>query len=211
MTGSQGHPIACLVFLVALSACTTSDGSTATVASTTTSTTPTTTHPPTTSTSAAVTTTSAAATTTPAPSASDLALVAAFIEFARSTTDETFAELSLADAVTLGLGIQTLSSVRAEDLRQPESWVFDVDLFRAYTGPFSALTLLESLGPHQVQVGEHPHCAGPPQPSPLGFEDYKRVSVQPTGMDSCLNWFTIDFFVASDNEVEAITLDLWEP
>jgi len=30
-------------------------------------------------------------------------------------------------------------------------------------------------------------------------------------MQSCLDWFTIDFFVDNDGMVAAITLDLWEP
>ncbi len=49
-------------------------------------------------------------------------------------------------------------------------------------------------------------------PAPEGFEDHARISVQPDPdtIDSCLRWFTVDFFVAG-GEVEAITMDLWEP
>lgn len=207
MIQSRVQQLACLALLAVLAGCTQSDGSstTAAVASTTT-----TVEPPSTSTSSTVTVPSST-TTTLAPSATDIALVDAFIEFAKSPADGTFADLSTADLVTLGLGTQTLRPVGADELRQPEAWVFGVEVFRAYTGPFSALTLLESLGDHLVQVGEHPHCAGPPQPAPLGFENHKRLSVQPTGIDSCLNWFTVDFFVGPDDEVEAVTLDLWEP
>jgi hypothetical protein len=140
-------------------------------------------------------------------------LVDRFVEFAKNPNAETFSSLPLADSVALGLGPQVVRSVEAEQLQDPETWILDVEEFRAYTGPFSSLSLLGSLDHYTVEVGEHPHCVGPPQPPPDGLEDYKRISVQPLeeSMDSCLTWLTVDLFVNPSGQVEAITMDLWEP
>jgi hypothetical protein len=126
-------------------------------------------------------------TTVPTPSAEDASLVAAFVEFA--------------------------IAVEVDDLRSPIAWEIDVELFRAYVGPFSALMLLEQADDYAVRVGPHPHCASPPQPSPVGLEDHTRTSIQPSddSLDSCLDWWTVDFFVGPSGSVDAITMDLWEP
>jgi hypothetical protein len=149
----------------------------------------------------------------PSPSAEEVSLVAAFVEFAKNDTDETFSQLPLADSVDLGLGPQIALAVEVDDLRSPSAWVMDVEQFRAYVGPFSALELLELAVDYAVRVGPHPHCAAPPQPSPVGLEDHTRISIQPSddSIDSCLDWWTVDFFVSPSGTVDAITMDLWEP
>jgi len=152
-------------------------------------------------------------TTTVQPSRSALSLVDAFVEFAKNPTAKTFSSLPLADSVALGLGPQIVRSVDGGNLQDPEAWVIDIVEFRAHTGPFSSLDLLQSLDDYTVQVGEHTHCAGPPQPAPDGLEDFTRISVQPPAesIDSCLGWTTVDFFIDPSSEVEAITMDVWEP
>ncbi|HZD22414.1 MAG TPA: hypothetical protein VE569_03295, partial [Acidimicrobiia bacterium] len=104
----------------------------------------------------------------------------AFVEFAQTGTDETFSQLPLADSVDLGLGPQIVSTVGSDDLRRADGWVIDVGAFRAYVGPFSALTLLEQADDYVVRVGPHPHCGGPTQPPPDGLEDHTRISIQPS-------------------------------
>lgn len=147
------------------------------------------------------------------PTEDDLSLVNAFIEFAKSPGAETFSSLPLADSVAFGLGPQIIHSADVEELQDPQTWVINTEHFRAYTGPFSSLTLLGSLNDYTVQIGEHSHCAGPPQPPPNGLDGHRRISVQPAGesLDSCLDWSTVDLFVGPSGQVEAITLDLWEP
>ncbi|MFP3913841.1 MAG: hypothetical protein ACLFWM_03130 [Actinomycetota bacterium] len=141
------------------------------------------------------------------------ALIESFIQFANDPTNGTFRELPLADTVDLGLGRSIVENVPGEELRRPETWRLDVDLFRAYVGPFSALDTLGGLDGYEVTVGEHPHCASPPIPPPEGYETHERMSVQPElgPQDSCLNWTTVDFFIDSEGAVEAITLDMYEP
>ena len=141
------------------------------------------------------------------------AMVEAFIEFANGPTSQRFSNLPLASSVSLGLGPQIIRAIDSESLQDPEAWAIDVAEFRAYTGPFSPLAQLQSLDAYTVEIGEHAHCAGPPQPPPSGFEDLQRISVQPlsNSIESCLDWTTVDFYVNESGHVEAITMDLWEP
>ncbi len=147
------------------------------------------------------------------PSPSDLSLVAYLVEFAKNPSEESFAHLPLAGSVDLGLGPQLVRSVDAQELRDPQGWVLEVEFFRAYTGPFSPLEVLGALDDYTVQIGEHDHCAGPPKAPPDGLEELRRVSVQPSSesIDSCLTWATVDVFVNPSGRIKAITMDLWEP
>jgi hypothetical protein len=139
--------------------------------------------------------------------------VDAFVVFAARRSDVAFAALPLADTIALGLGSDIVSVLPAADLRHASEWQLDVEYFRAYSGPFSALGSLVHADPYQVTIGEHNHCASPPMPPPTGYETYTQISIQPRDAtyDSCLMWGTVDFFVNDDGEVEAITLDMWEP
>lgn len=140
-------------------------------------------------------------------------LVDRFVEFASRPSDEAFAVLPLAETVALGLGPTILASVLKGELRQPATWDLDMEYFRAYVGPFSAFEELARKGDYQVTEGPHNHCASPPVPAPVGYEELTRIGVQPAdgSIDSCLMWSTVDFFVNGDGVVEAITYDLWEP
>lgn len=143
--------------------------------------------------------------------ADDRKLTEAVVEFARSPSASTHAEIPFADDVALGLADALVRQVDASSLADPQGWVIDEELFRAYTGPFSALDLLAQDRPMETVVGQHPHCVSPPVPPPSGFEGHRRVSIQPTDGTSCLEWWTVDLFVAGDGAVEAVTMDLYEP
>lgn len=159
----------------------------------------------------------------------DLALVEGFVAFSLGSTDAAVSQLHLSPAgVHLGLGDEVLAYLPVATAADPAAWVIDEDVFRAYVGPFSALDVLsrgvtdtqgddDSLATQKgelvVTVGEHPHCVSPAVPPPPAVEGMRRVSVQPAegAMGSCIDWFTVDFFVHDDGAVAAITLDLWEP
>ena len=143
-----------------------------------------------------------------APSESDKALVTAFAAFAAAPNEATAAALPLAEMVTLGLGSDILSEISATELADPQRWTFLVDDFQGYAGPFSALDLVEE--PFTITVGSHPRCAGPPVPPPAGFEDARRLSIQPELATSCLEWWTVDFFLDGES-VAAVTMDLFGP
>lgn len=55
------------------------------------------------------------------------------------------------------------------------------------------------------------HCASPPVGPPTELVDMQQISIQPTGIDTCVLWWTVDLFVNADGKVVAITMDLWEP
>lgn len=140
-------------------------------------------------------------------------LVDSLVNFSKNPTDENFDALPLANSVDLGLGPSIVKTMEADRLRQPDAWKLDVELFRAYVGPFSALDMLTELEDYETTVGEHPHCVSPPVPPPDGHESHERISVQPQlgPQDSCLMWSTVDLFLEPSGDVVAITLDMYEP
>lgn len=152
------------------------------------------------------------------PSAADSQLVRDFVEFAVDPSSTTAAEVPFSpDGVSLGLGPQLMTHVPRERIADPDSWVLEPKVLRAYVPPFSALVTVERhpevRDDVEVSVGPHPHCAASPQPAPELVAGLRRVSFQPAeaSIDSCLMWFTVDLFVNEDGEVVAVTLDIWEP
>ncbi len=146
------------------------------------------------------------------PTGRDKRIVRALIHFARAPGPQTAASVRLADdGVWLGLADRLLVRRPTKRLTKPEAWLLQSELFRAYVGPFSALDLLARATKTTVSVGPRRHCASPPVPAPPRVADLRRVSVQPRAAASCLRWWTVDVFVSSGGEIEAVTLDLWEP
>jgi hypothetical protein len=120
----------------------------------------------------------------------------------------------LADEVALGLGsVLPGEPYIAADLAEAPAWSLDPgDGFRGRVGPFSVLDTLAGAGRDvQVTSGPHRRCVAPPTPPPAGFEGLGQVSIQPTGIDSCLQWFSVDLFLTADGRVAAVTLDLYDP
>ena len=140
-------------------------------------------------------------------------LVYRVIEFARSPSRKAFAAVPLAtDGVWLGLGPRLVAKRSLEKLSKPRGWWLDVEYFKAGVGPFSALDLLADRREVRVSAGPHPHCASPqPVPPPRKFAELDRLSAQPRETGSCLQWWTVDFFVSADGTIQAVTLDFWEP
>ena len=145
----------------------------------------------------------------PGPTDAQVSLVAAFLAFADEPNENTFAGVPFATEVSLGLGPDVLVMVERALLVDPSVWSFEDDEFRAWSGPFSALEFAED--PVEITIGAHPRCAAPPEPPPIGFEDFQRVSIQPTDATSCLEWWTVDFFLNPESEIGAVTLDLYAP
>lgn len=149
------------------------------------------------------------------PSGADIsddeqALLDAFVAVSTDGPIDT-GSLRLAEEVQIGLSDQLLVSRTREELADPASWVLDLEAFRAYEGPFSALEVLESMTATEVRAGRHDHCASPPASITPTLRDVRHLSIQPTGIDSCLSWATVDIFVDDTGAVVGITLDLWEP
>lgn len=144
--------------------------------------------------------------------AEDVELVEAFVAFARSPDADSAAAVPFAaDRMGLGLADRILVERSVDDLHDPSAWRLRWEAFRGHVGPFSALELAAEERPLEISIGPHPHCASPPMPAPQGLEEARRISFQPTDIDSCLQWWTVDLFVSGDGDVEAVTMDLWEP
>jgi heat shock protein HslJ len=140
----------------------------------------------------------------------DLALLEAFADLGPTNLDTD--TLRVAEGGTqLGLGANVLATRSADELTDPNTWQLDLEAFRGYVGPFSALELLGNADQITTLVGPHDHCASPPAPIADELQGLRHLSIQPTGIDSCLQWWTVDIFVDDAGVVAGITLDLWEP
>lgn len=140
-------------------------------------------------------------------------IVSAFLDLANQPSPDAAERLPFADQVQLGLGRALHHSRSAAELADPSAWIIDEEYFRAASGPFSALDMAAGSQDTVVSVGEHTHCASPPVPPPSDVAALARVSVQPDPerIGSCLQWWTVDFFVNATGNIEAVTLDFWEP
>lgn len=158
--------------------------------------------------------------------AADVKLADAFVAFATDPGPATAEALPLSpDGVRLGLGEKLLRDAPTGDVAITDSWELAADgYFRGYVGPFSALRALEehvngeltseagrTSNEVTVSIGPHPHCASPPVPAPPGLGTRRRVSLQPAGVESCLQWFSVDLYLDDQGQIVAVTLDLWEP
>jgi hypothetical protein len=113
-----------------------------------------------------------------------------------------------ADTVTISLGVDHVAALL--DPTTPGAWIIDVDEWNGYAGPFDVLGPLRAeAGMTVTLVGPQPHCAAPPLDAP--WTSARRLSIQPTGVTSCLEWYAVDVFVDSSGAVTHVMLDLWEP
>lgn len=179
-------------------------------------------EPTTVASSPSATETFPASTPTPA-SYDDKALLQSLVALATHPSAETAAALPFAAHVDLGLGTDLVATRARAQLASIGAWDVDLSAFRGHVGPFNALGLIArhvdsdgddgSLAGFTTSIGEHPHCANPPNPAPDGLTDHRRVSLQPTDatIDGCLEWFTVDLFVNDTGTIDTVTLDIWEP
>lgn len=144
-------------------------------------------------------------------SAAERDLAEAFIAFARDPGPGTVADVPFAEQVLVGLGpeLATHRTHSASELADPAAWPLDAD-FRAYVGPFSALDRIVDTDDLRISGGPRAQCAATPLPVAEDLEGLRQVTIQPSDIDSCLQWFAIDLFL-DNGEITAVVLDLYEP
>lgn len=148
-----------------------------------------------------------ATTTDPEPTAEDKALVRS-LELIGGPFLPLFTP---PNPVVLGLGEAVQKTVPGDELPDPDVWVFD-EPFAGRTPPFSALdTLRRADGDYTIRVGPHPHCAGTPIEPPAALAGLRQISIQPTDVATCIDWFAVDLFVDDQGHLRGVVLDLWEP
>ncbi len=131
--------------------------------------------------------------------------------FASAPSQSAFEQVPFADEVALGLGDRVEQTVARAELAAPAAWVLDQKSYGGREGPFSALETLRSGSDAAVVSGPHNHCASPPRPALAGFDQMRRVSAQPTDIDSCIDWWAVDLFLNTDGRIAAVLLDIWDP
>jgi len=145
------------------------------------------------------------------PTPEELAIADAYANLSVEGSTVDTRDLRLADVLLVGLGDQLIEERTPAQLTDAAGWVFTLEGFRERGGLFSALeTLLES-DDIEVVVGPHDLCGLPPQPISDRIEFASHLSLQPAGIDSCLQWFTVDLFLDDSGTVVAIILDLAVP
>jgi hypothetical protein len=139
---------------------------------------------------------------------SDLAITDALRGFARGSVASS--EVRFADTVAVSLGNDHESVVL--DVNDPAAWVIDADEWNGYGGPFDVLGPLRSeAGITVTLVGPQLRCAGPTLETPVDWVIFRQLSIQPAGITSCLEWYSIEVFLDAGGDIERIRLDLWEP
>lgn len=113
-------------------------------------------------------------------------------------------------AVQFGINNRVLYQKTPEQLRDAIDWVIPLESYGGYEGPFSLPGFLESA--QALTVGPHNHCAGSPLAPPEQLEkNLIQLSAQPRQTSSCLQWFSVDFWMREDFTIEAVMLNIWEP
>ena len=121
------------------------------------------------------------------------------------------------DGLNLWLGAGISQSRSLEELNNYDGWAFAVADFDGLSGSFNIFDRLETMdasdpvGAADITVGPHNHCAGQPLLLPESLQGLRQISIQPTGIDSCLQWFAVDLFVNDAGVAVGVMLDLWGP
>lgn len=118
--------------------------------------------------------------------------------------------LAPASTVQLGINNSVLMTKSTEQLNDANDWIIPVEYYAGYEGPFSLLDKLKRA--QKLTIGPHNHCVGSPlQPPKLIENGLIQLSVQPSQTSSCLQWFSVDFWLRPDFSIAAVMLNLWEP
>ena len=154
------------------------------------------------------------------PKPRDKRLIDALISFAENPDRDRLAALPLAQEVALLIGCtqeSTLSRNQAQKLTRWDTFINDYGLT---AGPYNALRYIRQhakrsatgASAFDVRLGARQRCAGPAVTAPAEYRSFRRVSVQPSlsAGESCLAWFSVDLYLGSTGQIEAVAVEQWE-
>ncbi len=132
--------------------------------------------------------------------------------FAVAPGPETLRAIPFGDRVGLGLGGEVVKMLTPSQLEEPSAWVIHRDHFAGYSGPFSALDRLRR-DPElwSITEGKQLFCPWARTAALPGYEQDRRLTLEPSGITTCLQWWAVDIYLDERDRIDAISLILAEP
>lgn len=114
--------------------------------------------------------------------------------------------------VTLGLGGEVVRAVHLPSLDQAANWLIHRDFFNGYSGPFSARGYL-ATDPDTWTVTDdgQQSCQWGRSHDLPGFEQQRRLTIEPSNITDCTQWWAVDVYLGERGSIDAISLNLVEP
>jgi hypothetical protein len=113
-------------------------------------------------------------------------------------------------SVTLSLQDTVWTTLTERQARDRDRWLLNVEPTNSPDVDVLGY-LADSDGKYRVDIGPHPDCAGPTQPTARGLERLRQVSITPTGpLGSCLDWWALDVYLNEVDQVEYVSIHRWE-
>jgi hypothetical protein len=114
--------------------------------------------------------------------------------------------------VTLGLGDEVVRVENLSSLDRGASWLILRDHFNGYSGPFSARDYL-ATDPDTWAVTDEGQqfCPWGRADDLPGFEKDRRLTIEPSKLTDCTQWWAVDVYVDNSGRVNALSLNLVEP
>src|SRR5690606_9406037 len=109
-------------------------------------------------------------------------------------------------------GAELLRDLDSTSQTDPRAWTLELDGRWAAQGPISALELLRDSATLSLTRDRPASCGStisPPVPPELA--SLTRLTLSPTGGDSCLTWFAVDVYLNGTGSIVAVTVELYEP
>lgn len=132
--------------------------------------------------------------------------------FAVAPGAETLRAIPFGDHVGIGLGVEMVKTLTPSQLEQPSAWVIHRDHFAGYSGPFSVLNHLRG-DPElwSITEGKQLFCQWARTAALPGYEQDRRLTIEPSSITSCLQWWAVDIYLDERGRIDAVILNLDEP
>ncbi len=128
--------------------------------------------------------------------------------FADAPNAETLGAVPFGDQVAIGLGGDVVKTLTASQLVDPSAWIIHRKSYGVYSGPFNALDQLRR-DPElwSITEGRQQSCPWAAAALP-GYEHDRRLTIKPSDITSCIEWWAVDVYIGQDGMIDAINLNL---